>query len=697
MRLALVFPPLTDPTQPYSSLPALAAVARRAGHEVSLLDANVGFVGSLLTAPAVRRAGRRLQRLLSRRGDGPAAAQDAPSARVVRAYLRASGVAAGIEEAVDDLRRADTFRDLARLAAAQRLVDEALDVHAAGWPAGLGFGAAETPELTWPRQVIARASRRRRNPFFGYLRRVTVEELKRASPQAIGLSVTYRSQVLPAVTLALLCKRWLPGVPVILGGSMVSRWYDGIEAAPEIFACCDHLVAFEGESALVGLLAVFEGGGDLDAVPNLVFRRDGRVVKTATACEDVDSLPTPDYDGLPLDAYLAPRPVFLLATSRGCYWRRCSFCSVSPSTRARYRTRRPDLVQADMATLVARHGTRCISLADDCVSPSTLRALAALLRRRGPRVSWQCETRFERALDSELLEELAAAGCRNLIFGLESYSPRVLALMDKGVRHADVARILAGCRRAGIAFNLQFFFGFPGETAEDAAATEEFVAGQMHGAATFSFGLFELQKGALVELQPGRFGIRRVERRHGPLAVRYDYAPVPEHAAACRARLRRRLGERVRHPHAGLSINAHTLLFLDEAGVAELGGLYCDEAGAVETARPSAPAAALLERPLRRGVRQQALELARLPPELAGELGADGDGGVLLYDHDLDRTVLVPRLALWLLDRLDGRTTASQLALRLAQEAGAERQTAGAAVARLVGELAWRGFLRAEG
>jgi len=45
----------------------------------------------------------------------------------------------------------------------------------------------------------------------------TLPKLQRKAPGAIGISITYRAQVLAAATLAVLIKKHLPGVPVILG------------------------------------------------------------------------------------------------------------------------------------------------------------------------------------------------------------------------------------------------------------------------------------------------------------------------------------------------------------------------------------------------------------------------------------------------------------------------------------------------
>ncbi len=702
MKVALVFPPLADPTQPYSSLPALTAFLRRTGrHEVIQLDANIELLRAALTGDSIRSAGERIEQRLSGFDARPpsGSARAVEYARLASASLKAALVAQDLDAAVRDLRSPRVFRDLERLSRSKRLVDEAMEIlSAASQPLSFNLSSPSVPNLASPSDIAAWAADAERNPFRGFLKSMTLPKLEQAAPAAVGLSITYPSQVLPAVTLALLIRDRMPGIPVIFGGSIVSRWasrwYDRIEDCPEVFDWCRYLIAFEGESALAALLDAVEDGRGLESVPNLVYREQGReqgrVRRNPLASEDVNSLPTPDYRGLPLDLYLAPRTVFLLATSRGCYWQRCSFCSVSPATRLRYRPRRADLIHQDLATLSRDYGAACISFSDDCVAPATLKALAAKLRDQGPRISWQCEVRFEKALTPELLREIREAGCRNLIFGLESYAPRVLESMKKGVRHEEIDRILADCRRLGIAFNLQFFFGFPGETPEEAEITAAFVRDQMHGAATFSFGTFELQRGAEIEKDPGSFGIQSVDRGRGPLATRFDYVPLPAHAEAAKDRLREDLLARTRHRHAGLSINAHTLLFLHESGAAGLGENY--RLASKEEARLDA--GPWMDLPLVAGPRQNAAELAFSPASLLdGSPGEDEDGVILLYDHDQDRTVEVSTLALWTLRHLDGATTPGQLAARLAEETETDPAMLSAAIGAIVTPLRERGFL----
>jgi len=514
--------------------------------------------------------------------------------------------------------------------------------------------------LSWDAPEIDRLARDRlANPILAFLEDVTLPRLESAAPGAIGISITYRSQVLPAVTLALLVKRRMPHVPVIFGGNIASFWYDELAACPEVFAWCDYLIAFEGESALDALLSALEGGQPLDGVPNLAYRRGDCVHKGPLLVEDINALPTPDYRGLPLDLYLAPQPVFLLNTSRGCYWSKCAFCSVSPSMRDRFRMRRPDLVLRDIAVLQARHSAQCISFGDDCVPPRTLKALARGLCEAGTEISWQCEVRFEPELTSNLLENLRKAGCRNLIFGLESYSPRVLGLMNKGIRHGEIRRILDDCRRHGIAFNLQLFFGFPGETEEEACVTMEFVTRQLDGAATLSFGDFKLQRGSGVARHPDVFGIHP----HGqePLGVNFAYDPVPGHSTEMVRKLRTEVQKRTKFHSLPLCIDGHTLIFLHEAGVNAMASQYYVPVEA--SSKPRTPFPVSLD-----------VKLVRRPRQTIANFRDWQDANmrkILLYDYELDRAVELSRLAQWVVaEQLDQPRSASEIVDQLVAATG---------------------------
>src|SRR3974390_3106336 len=61
MRVALIFPPATDPRAPHLALPYLAAVLRRAGISTQLIDADIGGLIALLRPEAILRSVQNLK------------------------------------------------------------------------------------------------------------------------------------------------------------------------------------------------------------------------------------------------------------------------------------------------------------------------------------------------------------------------------------------------------------------------------------------------------------------------------------------------------------------------------------------------------------------------------------------------------------------------------------------------------------
>ena len=90
------------------------------------------------------------------------------------------------------------------------------------------------------------------------------------------------------------------------------------------FTSVDYIVRFEGEETFKTLLLCLLNKGDLDRVEGIAFRKDG--VPHLTPCrfpiEDLDSLPFPGYDFLPLHKYdshyLFWPNVVSIESGRGC-------------------------------------------------------------------------------------------------------------------------------------------------------------------------------------------------------------------------------------------------------------------------------------------------------------------------------------------------------------------------------------------
>jgi hypothetical protein len=96
--------------------------------------------------------------------------------------------------------------------------------------------------------------------------------------------------------------------------------------------------------------------------------------------------------------------------------------------------------------------------------------------------------------------------------------------MVKGTHLEVIRRILPASTAAGIWNHTFFFFGFPGETLEDAQETVNFLYEQADYINSAALGTFFLERYAPALAHPEAFGITRVIERPGAdLGFYFDY------------------------------------------------------------------------------------------------------------------------------------------------------------------------------
>ena len=100
---------------------------------------------------------------------------------------------------------------------------------------------------------------------------------------------------------------------------------------------------------------------------------------------------------------------------------------------------------------------------DEAAPPAALRAFGRALDRA--RVGWRLpgggNIRFEKSFTKELVELLARSGCIAVSGGPEVASDRLLALMQKGVTVAQVARVTRAFSAAGILVHAYLMYRIP--------------------------------------------------------------------------------------------------------------------------------------------------------------------------------------------------------------------------------------------
>jgi anaerobic magnesium-protoporphyrin IX monomethyl ester cyclase len=96
------------------------------------------------------------------------------------------------------------------------------------------------------------------------------------------------------------------------------------------------------------------------------------------------------------------------------------------------------------------------------------------IRNRKLNIKWNCGTRVD-MVTKELLLKIKEAGCRDVWFGVESGTQRVLDDMSKGISVAQTIRAFNWAKEAGLLTFASVILGFPGETKETAWETVKLV------------------------------------------------------------------------------------------------------------------------------------------------------------------------------------------------------------------------------
>jgi radical SAM superfamily enzyme YgiQ (UPF0313 family) len=287
----------------------------------------------------------------------------------------------------------------------------------------------------------------------------------RFRPELVGItSVTLNHHI--ASRIAGWVRECDPEVPIAMGGPHVSF---EIEGSFRDLPALDFIGIGEGERTLTELARSLEGRMDLRDVRGLALR-DGsgsaaKVVRTAPRPleDDLDELPPPARELVPLARYLAFDSHASVVTSRGCPYE-CVFCSAPAWTGRRVRYRTPGLCVDEMEELAAAGFTE-ITIEDDLFTLYRKHFLAVCgeLVRRRTAIRWNAFSRVD-TISPEVVQTMARAGCQAICFGVESGSQE---LLDVAKKRSDLARVRDAMRMAqaaGISALASFIIGLPGET-----------------------------------------------------------------------------------------------------------------------------------------------------------------------------------------------------------------------------------------
>lgn len=559
MKTLLLFPPSWHPSQPYLSLPSLTAFLKKEGvRDVAQRDLSIEFLEVLLTYEKMKGEYEKMEDWLKKTANGASPELKEKYEGIKRALEWIPELIELVEEAKRTLRSSD-FYNIEKYTEALKVMDRWLELITARYfPSQITTLHNDMRYSVYSsRDILTATKDEEENVFLGVFKEHFIPSILEEGPGLVGISITSTSQIIPGLTLARLIKEANKDIHITVGGSVFTKLMDNLlseRCEEDLFSIVDSFVVYEGEHALLSLMDQLGNGRDMMKVPNLIYKHNGHaVINEPFVIEDLNYLPTPDYDGFPLHLYHTPELVLPVQTSRGCYWRRCAFCNLHLDHRV-FRPRKIDLVMEDLNNLSTRYKTRFFFITDESIPITNLRKLSERIIEDKLDIKWITGVRFEKTLGSGLIEKAARAGCIKFVFGLESYNQRVLEVMQKGINRDTVNRVLEDCLKLGVAAHLYIIVGFPTEGKEETIETMDFVLNNDRLCSSPGFSclpsLFELEKGSPIMDSPDSYGLTKIMEPKGhDLSLGYSYevekGMTPREAEEAYGEMMQRINEKV--------------------------------------------------------------------------------------------------------------------------------------------------------
>ena len=233
----------------------------------------------------------------------------------------------------------------------------------------------------------------------------------------------------------------------------------------------DAVVLGEGELPFLNLVTAIANNDSLGNIKGIAYKDGDKVVvnERQSPIKDLDSLPHPYIDPLPMEYYinkkfLQMKPVdrmMYMITSRGCNYR-CNFCQ---RLEKGIRFRSVESVIDELKKYIRDFSITFIVFWDELFMFSEKRvvSICEAILRENIKINFWCTGRLN-IVNDKILEMLKRAGCTYIDYGIEQFDNCALKGMNKKLTEDEIVRgiELTQKRKIYVAFNI--IFGNVGDT-----------------------------------------------------------------------------------------------------------------------------------------------------------------------------------------------------------------------------------------
>jgi len=288
------------------------------------------------------------------------------------------------------------------------------------------------------------------------------DELKRLDPDVVACGENHALYAHEALRLFRLSKEMTPRAVTVAGGghfTNLAHRYVGPESDIDV-VCIG-----EGEATVVELAKELDKANpDLGKVDGIQWWNGEASIRNnpRTLIQDLDSIPMPAYDLMPMEKYGRSRFLFspggtTIHHSRGCV-SKCSFCAwwttmadrtydsdgntkLSP----RWRSKSVDRSMEEIELLYHQYGKRSLVWVDESwnIDPKWNDAFSDAMLKSGMKTQWFAFMRADCIVRDEkkgILEKQVRAGLAHILIGVERAEDNTLTSLDKRFYAGGVAR-----------------------------------------------------------------------------------------------------------------------------------------------------------------------------------------------------------------------------------------------------------------
>ena len=237
----------------------------------------------------------------------------------------------------------------------------------------------------------------------------------------------------------------------------------------------------EGDMSLHKTLQAFQNNESLDNIMGVAFRDKEEKIITSNPflIKNIDELPFPAYDLLPLDEYKSPystrKPFTSMCRTRGCSYV-CTYCEIPQIYKRTFRIQSPERTIKEVDYLVNEFGIKEIAFKDPIftLDRNNVMKFCDLLIKRNYTLIWSANSRVDN-ITQEMCLKMKEAGCESLTFGLESGDQQILNNLKKHATIQQARQAISYAKKAKIKVVANFMVGNPGETNESINKTIKFM------------------------------------------------------------------------------------------------------------------------------------------------------------------------------------------------------------------------------